>query len=456
VDIPLLICPGANPEQVLRKEMSGARLSTLRIPCIDDNLRVAVVGLGYVGLPLAAAFASRFNTLGFDVDASRITELRATIDRTRELTEHELSNLPNLYFTTDTNDIVGCDVYIVTVPTPVNESNQPDLTPLERACLLVGQSMASRSVIVFESTVYPGATEEYCVPLLEEASGLRFNADFSVGYSPERINPGDKNHKISQIVKVTSGSTRETAEFVDTLYQRIISAGTHLAPSIRVAEAAKVIENVQRDVNIALINELSILFASLNLDTHEVLAAARTKWNFLDFTPGLVGGHCIGVDPYYLTYKAQQVGMHPELILAGRRTNDGMGRFVAGRVLELLAQRNIPSSDARVLVLGLTFKENCPDLRNTKVIDVIREFKQLGMQVQVHDPHVDAHDAAALLGFELLPGTLPRNSFDVVVLAVAHDEYLALSETIPTLIRPGGIVFDIKGMLPSSMVDGRL
>ncbi|MAT65282.1 MAG: Vi polysaccharide biosynthesis protein VipA/TviB, partial [Gammaproteobacteria bacterium] len=354
-----------------------------------EQARIAVVGLGYVGLPLAVEFGRRYDTLGFDINTGRIAELRRGRDSTLEVSDEELRQAARLRYTDDAGELADANVYIATVPTPIDDAKRPDLRPLEGASRTIGRVLKPGDVAIFESTVYPGATEEVCVPIMEAESGLKFNRDFFVGYSPERINPGDKEHRVTNILKVTSGSTPETAEFVDALYRSVITAGTHKASSIRVAEAAKVIENTQRDVNIALVNELALIFNRLGIDTEEVLKAAGTKWNFLPFRPGLVGGHCIGVDPYYLTHKAQQIGYHPSMILAGRRVNDGMGAFVAEQVIKLMTKKRIHVSDANILIMGLTFKENCPDLRNTRVVDVVAEFKDYHPRVDVYDPWVD-------------------------------------------------------------------
>ena len=419
--------------------------------------RIAVVGLGYVGLPLAVEFAKQLPVVGFDINAARVTELRAGHDRTLEVSDAELAEASHLSFTADPQDIAGCTVYIVTTPTPVNEHKQPDLSPVLSATETIARVLKPGDVVIYESTVYPGATEEECVPVLERVSGLRFNEDFFVGYSPERINPGDKEHRVSSIVKVTSGSTPEAAAFVDALYGRIITAGTHLAPSIRVAEAAKVIENTQRDVNIALINELAILFNRLGIDTEDVLKAAGTKWNFLPFRPGLVGGHCIGVDPYYLTHKAQAVGYHPEIILAGRRLNDSMGAYVASQLVKRMTKEGIPVKGARVLVMGLTFKENTPDLRNTRVVDIIAELEDYGIAVDVHDPWADPDEARAHYGIDLVAEP-DAGAYDGIVLAVAHREFKALDASA---IRRFGrdeahVLYDLKNVLPRGESDLRL
>ena len=421
------------------------------------DAKLAIIGLGYVGLPLAVAFGRCLPTTGYDINPRRIAELRAGRDSTREVTGDELAAAAQLGFTSSLDDIAAATVYIVTVPTPIDDHNRPDLGPLERASESIGRVLRGGDVVIYESTVYPGATEEVCVPILERVSGLAFNRDFFVGYSPERINPGDKEHRLSTIRKVTSGSTPEAADFVDALYRLIVTAGTHRAASIRVAEAAKVIENTQRDLNIALVNELAIIFHKLGIDTTEVLEAAGTKWNFLPFRPGLVGGHCIGVDPYYLTYKAEEVRYHPEVILAGRRINDNMGRYVAAEIIKLMIHRRIPVSGARVLVLGLAFKENCPDLRNTRVVDVIREFTDYGCTVSIYDPWVDAAEAEEEYGLTLMPALAGSDDFDVIVLAVAHDAFLEMgAEAIRALGRENCLLYDIKSALPKEAVDGRL
>ena len=420
------------------------------------NARIAVIGLGYVGLPLAVAFAERYPVTGFDISTRRINELRERHDRTREVSAEQLAAAQGLGFTSATQDISDCNIYVITVPTPIDRYKRPDMGPLIRASEMVGSVLSPGDVVIYESTVYPGATEEDCVPLLEQASGLRFNQDFYAGYSPERMNPGDKAHTVRDIVKVTAGSTPEAADCVDGLYASIITAGTHKARSIRVAEAAKVIENTQRDVNIALINELAMLFSRMGLDTQAVLEAAGTKWNFLPFKPGLVGGHCIGVDPYYLTHKAQEIGHHPEMILAGRRTNDGMGRFVATRVLQLMAERERSIVGARILVLGLAFKENCPDLRNTRAVDVVNELAAFNARVDVHDPWVDAAEAQAEYGITTVP-TPQAGTYDAVIIAVSHREFAAMgADSIRALLNDTGIVYDIKGLLPEDQVEGRL
>ncbi|AOV17384.1 Vi polysaccharide biosynthesis protein VipA/TviB [Acidihalobacter aeolianus] len=419
-------------------------------------VRIGIIGLGYVGLPLAVEFGRHYPTVGLDIKPERIAELQRGKDSTLEVEPEELAASTQLSFSCQPEDLRGCNVYIVTVPTPIDRHKRPDLSPLESASRTVGNLLAPGDVVIYESTVYPGATEEVCVPILEAVSGLRFNNDFYAGYSPERINPGDKAHRVTTIRKVTSGSTPETAGFVDALYASIITAGTHCAPSIRVAEAAKVIENTQRDVNIALINELAVLFNRLDIDTQAVLEAAGTKWNFLPFRPGLVGGHCIGVDPYYLTHKAQEVGHHPAIILAGRRINDGMGAYVAERVLKLMTQRKLHVVGARILILGLTFKENCPDLRNTRVIDVIEAFRDFHAQVDVYDPWVDADESMHEYGIRPIDAPV-TGTYDAVILAVAHDEFLAEGATpIRDYGHADAVVFDVKSVLPRDSVDGRL
>jgi UDP-N-acetyl-D-galactosamine dehydrogenase len=421
-----------------------------------DQARIAVLGLGYVGLPLAVAFGKHFPTLGFDIDAARVTELRRHDDHTREMSDDALRAANLLEFSSDPSSLAGCNVFIVTVPTPIDEYKRPDLRPLESASRMVGHAIGRGGIVIYESTVYPGATEEICIPIIERESGLVFNRDFHAGYSPERINPGDPQHRLETIMKVTSGSTPEAADLVDSLYRRIISAGTHRASSIRVAEAAKVIENIQRDVNIALINELALLFHQLDIDTHEVLQAAGTKWNFLPFRPGLVGGHCIGVDPYYLTHKAQQIGYHTDMILAGRRINDSMGSHVAQRTVKLMRQRNIQPTQAKVLILGLAFKENCPDLRNTRVVDIVRELRSFNVEVDVHDPWVNAPLALAEYGMALVPEPEPGR-YDAVVLAVAHRDFIERgAEGIRAFGVPGAVLFDVKRALPRASVDGCL
>jgi UDP-N-acetyl-D-galactosamine dehydrogenase len=420
-----------------------------------SDARIGVIGLGYVGLPLAVELARRFPVTGFDINQARIAELQAGRDSSLECTPDELAAV-QISYTHELEALRGCNVYIVTVPTPIDDYKKPDLGPLISASRAVGQVIAKGDVVIYESTVYPGATEDDCIPVIEAASGLTFNRDFFAGYSPERINPGDKAHRVKDIRKVTSGSTPEIADFVDALYASVIVAGTHKASSIRVAEAAKVIENTQRDVNIALVNELALIFDKLGIDTEEVLEAAGTKWNFLPFRPGLVGGHCIGVDPYYLTHKAQAIGYHPAMILAGRRINDGMGAHVAGNVVKLMLQKNLPVNGGRVLVMGLTFKENCPDLRNTRVVDIIEELQSFGMQVDVWDPWVDPAEAQHEYG--LSPIEQPQQgSYDGIVLAVAHRQFSELGiDGIRRLGQPDSIIYDVKYLFDRTLTDGRL
>jgi len=435
------------------------------------EVHIGVVGLGYVGLPLAVAFAEHYPVVGLDIDSGHIARLRRGDDRTGNATAGELAS-PNLAFSDNPADLARCNVHIIAVPTPVDEHKRPDLGFLESACRAVGQVLHGGDVVIFEATVYPGCTEEVCIPILEQVSGLAFaprvagqhtagnrdNADgaFHVGYSPERINPGDGRHSLKNVIKITSGSTPECAEFVDTLYKRIVEAGTHPVSSLRVAEAAKVIENTQRDLNIALVNELALIFNQLGLSTAEVLEAAGSKWNFLPFRPGLVGGHCIGVDPYYLTYKAEAIGYHPEVILAGRRINDGMGRYVAQEVLRLLALRGQPLKGAKCLVLGLAFKENCGDIRNTRVVDIVGELERFGIDVRLHDPWVDADQARQELGIELEPALAPGD-YAAIVLAVAQPEFAGMR---PAELRALGaedcVVYDVKAIHPASEVDGQL
>lgn len=413
-----------------------------------QDYKIAVIGLGYVGLPLAVAFGSKFDTVGFDISETRIEALRRGVDETREVEPDDLKATKRLTFTTSLDALAGCNFYVVTVPTPVDDYKRPDLTPLIRASETVGKVLSRGDIVVYESTVYPGATEEECVPILERVSGLKFNEDFFVGYSPERINPGDKTHRLTTIVKVTSGSTSEAADAVDALYASIVTAGTHKAPSIRVAEAAKVIENTQRDVNIALINELGLIFERLGIDTLDVLEAAGTKWNFLPFRPGLVGGHCIGVDPYYLTHKAQAAGYHPEVVLAGRRVNDNMGAYIANRLIRALIVCGVPVRNARVLVMGLTFKEDCPDLRNSKVVDVIAELERYGVRVDTHDPHAEAEGAKDEYGIDLIAQP-EREAYDGIVVAVAHYEFkeAGLNALLRFARKPDTPIFDVKGIL---------
>jgi UDP-N-acetyl-D-galactosamine dehydrogenase len=420
------------------------------------NCKLGIVGLGYVGLPLAVEFGKHFKTLGFDIKAARIAELKAGKDSTLESDAAELRAAKHLTYSTSIKDLRTCKVFIATVPTPIDDYKRPDLRPIESASELIGQVLKKGDVVIFESTVYPGCTEEIAVPILERVSGLKFNRDFFAGYSPERINPGDKQHRLPTIKKITSGSTPEVADFVDSLYGAIIKAGTHKASSIRVAEAAKVIENTQRDVNIALINELALIFNRLGIDTEEVLEAAGTKWNFLPFRPGLVGGHCIGVDPYYLTHKAQEIGYHPEMILAGRRINDNMAIYVAEQVAQLMMRKRIHVKGARILMMGLAFKENCPDVRNSKVADVIKELKKYGAKVDVYDPWVDAAEAAHEYGIKPVR-KLPKGGYDAIVLAVAHKEFRDMGiDAIRALGKKPHVLYDIKYVFQTSEVDGRL
>lgn len=419
-------------------------------------LRIGILGLGYVGLPLAVAFGKQFPTRGFDINANRIKELCNGQDHSLEVEAEELHQATQLTYTNNLHDLKDCNVYIITVPTPINQYKQPDFYPLESASKMLGEVITPGNVAIFESTVYPGATEEICVPLIEKVSTLTYNQDFFIGYSPERINPGDKHHRLTNIRKITSGSTPATADFIDTLYRCIITAGTYKVSSIKVAEAAKVIENTQRDVNIAFINELAIIFHKLGLDTQEVLEAAGTKWNFLPFHPGLVGGHCIGVDPYYLTYKAQSIGYHPEIILAGRRINDSMGIYVVNRVLKLLLKQHKLCNHTKILILGLTFKENCPDLRNSRVVDIIQELQDSNIEVDVYDPWANAVEAEREYG--IYPITSPLvNTYDAIILAVAHRQFVELGSTwARSFGKPGAILFDVKQIFPVTEVDGRL
>ena len=421
-----------------------------------EAAKIGVIGLGYVGLPLAVAFGSKQPVIGFDLDAKRVAQLNQGIDSTGETSTEVLTAAQHLTCTTYSGALAGCDVFIITVPTPINLDKQPDLSPLMAASATVGDALRAGAIVIYESTVYPGATEDDCVPILEAHSGLRFNHDFFVGYSPERINPGDKQRQLADIVKITSGSTPEVAEYIDQLYQRVIKAGTYRASSIRVAEAAKVIENTQRDLNIALVNELAIIFNHLEIDTEEVLEAAGTKWNFLPFRPGLVGGHCIGIDPYYLTYRAQEVGYIPDVILAGRRINANMGTYVADELVKAMLRKRLHVAGAKILILGLTFKENCRDVRNTRVVDIVGALSKYGAQVDVYDPWVDPT-------IELLEGTAklvaqPENqAYDALLLAVAHDEFRTLDETqLNQWMRPDRVIYDLKYVLPRALVDVRL
>ena len=421
-----------------------------------EDMKLAVIGLGYVGLPLAVEFGKQQSVVGFDINQQRIDALSSGHDTTLEVTDDELKEAAHLKFSADVSTLASCNTYIVTVPTPIDQYNQPDLTPLIKASESIGKVLKKGDIVIYESTVYPGATEEECVPVLEKYSGLKFNVDFYAGYSPERINPGDKEHRVTTIKKVTSGSTPEIAELVDALYNKIITAGTHKASSIKVAEAAKVIENTQRDLNIALINELAIIFSKLGIDTESVLEAAGTKWNFLPFRPGLVGGHCIGVDPYYLTHKAQSIGYHPEIILAGRRLNDGMGAYVVSQLIKAMLKRRIHVDGARVLVMGLTFKENCPDLRNTRVVDIVRELAEYNISVDVYDPWVSKEEAQH--EYNIVPVNLPeQDTYDAIILAVAHDEFRSLGgPAIRSYGKAQHILYDLKYLLSREDSDIRL
>ena len=422
-----------------------------------SNKMIAVIGLGYVGLPLAAEFGKIVPVLGFDIDVRRVSELRRGIDRTLELSGAELEKARHLIFSSDNADLSQAQIYIVTVPTPVDEAKQPDLSALVKASEAVGAVLKIGDIVIYESTVFPGCTEEVCVPVLERVSGLRFNGDFFCGYSPERINPGDKEHRLPTICKITSGSTPATAKEVDELYKRIITAGTFLAGSIRVAEAAKVIENTQRDVNIALMNELSLIFNRLGIDTTEVLEAAGTKWNFLPFRPGLVGGHCIGVDPYYLTHKAQQIGYHPEVILSGRRINDKMGSFVAENVIKIMLRKGVQLIGSKVLMMGLSFKENCPDIRNTRAIDIVAALTEYSIEVEIFDPWIDPNEVRHEFGLDCMTELPTMQNYDAIIVAVGHSQFLELGHVgIKALGKPGACIYDVKAVLPRSASDGRL
>jgi UDP-N-acetyl-D-glucosamine/UDP-N-acetyl-D-galactosamine dehydrogenase len=431
---------------------------------VDKSFHIAVIGLGYVGLPLAVEFAKKYTVTGFDINRKRIEDLQNCIDATLEVDEDVLKEIIKpepqsngvigLYCTDKLNDISSCNVFIITVPTPVDRNNQPDLTPLYKASDTVGKVLKKGDIVVYESTVYPGVTEEECVPVLERISGLTFNEDFYCGYSPERINPGDKLHTVSKIKKVTSGSLPHIADTVDGLYSSIIEAGTHKAQSIKIAEAAKVIENAQRDINIAFVNELAKIFNKLQIDTHKVLAAASTKWNFLPFKPGLVGGHCIGVDPYYLAQKAQEVGYHPEIILAGRRLNDGMGQYIAHEVVKLMIRKDLTVKGAKILLLGITFKENCPDVRNTRVIDIVNELKSYNVDLKVYDPWAKAADVKHEYGVDILSELPEGHIYDAIILAVAHKEFLAVAWK--EHLKENGVIYDVKGCLDESIITARL
>ncbi len=426
-----------------------------------NNPRITVIGLGYVGLPLAVEFAKKYPVTGFDINRSRVSELKKGHDRTLEVSDEALNavlvdevGVEGLFFASDLESIAGSNYYIVTVPTPVDKYNRPDLTPLYKASETVAKVLKLGDIVIYESTVYPGVTEEECVPMLEKVSGLRYNLDFFAGYSPERINPGDKEHTVAKILKVTSGSNEETAEKVDSLYRSVITAGTHKATSIRVAEAAKVIENAQRDINIAFVNELAKIFNRLGIDTDDVLQAASTKWNFLKFKPGLVGGHCIGVDPYYLAQKAQEAGYHPEIILAGRRLNDGMGEYVAHEVVRLMVKKDIPVKNAKILVLGITFKENCPDVRNTKVVDILSALMSYDAQITIYDPWASSAEVKHEYGWDCINQLPGVTGFDAVILAVAHKEFETLD--LANLCKENKVIYDVKGVLPKELIDARL
>jgi len=422
-----------------------------------EKSKVAIVGLGYVGLPLAVEFGKHFTTVGFDINNARVAELREGQDSTLEVSSEELAASDRLTYSDHLDDLQDCDIYIVTVPTPIDDAKRPDLDALRGASRSIGTVLSKGNIVIYESTVYPGATEEDCAPILADISGLTVNKDFFLGYSPERINPGDKEHRVTDILKVTSGSTPQIAEFIDEMYRKVIRAGTYRASSIRVAEAAKVIENTQRDVNIALVNELSLIFNRLGLDTLEVLEAAGTKWNFLPFRPGLVGGHCIGVDPYYLTHKSQEVGYHPAMILAGRRINDNMGLFVATQVVRLMVRKGVSLPNAKILVMGITFKEDCPDVRNTKVVDVIHELKEFGADVEVYDPWANPEDVSEEYGIEIVTEKPADGRYAGIVLAVAHRQFREMPmESIHALGTPGHVLYDIKSVLPADQVDSRL
>ncbi|MGK0498680.1 MAG: UDP-N-acetyl-D-galactosamine dehydrogenase [Oceanicoccus sp.] len=421
-----------------------------------EHPQIAVIGLGYVGLPLAVEFGKQLTCIGFDINQQRIGELKAATDNTLELNTQELKAASQLSFTEKAEDLKNCDIYIVTVPTPIDSSKRPNLTPLQNASELVGSVISKGNIVIYESTVYPGCTEEVCIPIVEAKSGLTFNQDFFAGYSPERINPGDKEHRVTNITKVTSGSTPAASDYIDALYRRIVTVGTHQASSIKVAEAAKVIENTQRDVNIALVNELALIFNRLNIDTLEVLEAAGSKWNFLPFRPGLVGGHCISVDPYYLTHKAQEIGYHPEVILSGRKINDGMGSYVADSVIKLMMQKRLHVVDANILILGLTFKENCPDLRNTRVTDIITELAEYHANIDVYDPWADSGEAQQAHNIELI-SCPKKNHYDAIILCVGHEQFRNLgAEKIHQYGKTEHVLYDVKYLLNKEDVDGRL
>ncbi len=423
---------------------------------LDTKNSIAVIGLGYVGLPLACEFGKKYETLGYDINSNRVKDLKKGVDSTLEVSSDELGASKRLNFSSDVADLNQCNTYILTVPTPIDRHKKPDLKPLKSASKLIGTVISKGDIVVYESTVFPGCTEEECIPVIEAESGLVYGKDFFAGYSPERINHGDKEHRVSDILKVTSGSDEKTADFVDQLYASVITAGTYKAQSIRVAEAAKVIENTQRDLNIALINELAIIFEKLGIDTRQVLDAAGTKWNFLPFTPGLVGGHCISVDPYYLTHKAQEIGYHPEVILSGRKINDGMGNYVSGCVVKLMLKKRIHVVDAKVLIMGLAFKENCPDVRNTRAVDVIDTLKDYHADIDVWDPWVSGVDASRQYDINLIE-VPEKGAYDAVILCVAHKQFLAMGvDKIQSYCKPNSVVYDVKGVLDQDIVDGRL
>ena len=417
-----------------------------------ENIKIAVIGLGYVGLPLAIEFGKKYDTLGFDINTTRISDLNQGHDETREVSHEDFANSEHLRFSSDTAELAEANFYIVAVPTPIDDNKRPNLRPLEMSSLTIAKNLKEGDVVVYESTVFPGCTEEVCVPILEKESGLYYNRDFFCGYSPERINPGDKVNRLVNIKKVTSGSTPEIANFIDDVYSSIIIAGTHKAPSIKVAEASKVIENCQRDVNISFVNELALIFDRLDIDTNTVLEAASTKWNFLPFKPGLVGGHCISVDPYYLTYKAEEIGYHPEVILSGRRINDNMGKHIAAKVIKLLIHKGHPIKDSNALIMGVSFKENCPDIRNSKVIDIATELEDFGVNVDVYDPLVSPQECKQEYNITLLPEI--NKKYDSIILAVAHDEFKDIN--VQELLVNNGVIYDVKAVLPETMVDGRL
>jgi UDP-N-acetyl-D-galactosamine dehydrogenase len=418
----------------------------------NQNKSIAIIGLGYVGLPLAVEFGKKYSVLGFDINSKRIEELKEGIDHTKEMVKEEINGSLKLRFSCDTEELKACNIFIVTVPTPIDKFKAPDLSPLLKASEMLGRALKPGDIVIYESTVYPGCTEEDCVPVLEKHSGLVFNKDFFCGYSPERINPGDKLNTLTKIIKVTSGSNPETAETVDELYKSIITAGTHKAPTIRVAEASKAIENAQRDINISFVNELALIFDKMGIDTSDVIDAAGTKWNFLKYKPGLVGGHCIGVDPYYLAHKAEALGYYPQVILSGRRVNDNMGMFVASKVVKIMIGKGMPIKDAKALILGVTFKENCPDIRNSKVVDIYKELIQFGLNVDVYDPHADSKEVDHEYGIKLCSNL--DNQYQVIILAVAHKEFLSIN--FEDLKFPNAVLYDTKSFLNRSLVDARL